>query len=175
MGVTKHPRCSQLILSRHIFPTHSSPTRSKRGTSATRRPQSAPSYARRTRSSSAPSRRPPYSTYGAAVGAAVTRSKEAYVHALNTLANTTASQTVSPGHYNRQYVSTGRPSPPRHTTPQEHAISRAAAKVMSSRVPVNNGRGFVPAGNSKSSFNVVAKGSKVARATTHFTAAVAAR
>jgi hypothetical protein len=119
---------------------------------------------------------PSSAVYGAAINAAVSRSRDAYVRALDKLANTTAAQALSPSHYNGKDLRAAHAAPPRHATPREHAISRAAARSMSARTPAAAGRnGFVPAGTAKSSFNVAAKGSKVARATTHFAAAVAAR
>jgi hypothetical protein len=119
---------------------------------------------------------PSSAVYGAAINAAVSRSRDAYVRALDKLANTTAAQALSPSHYNGKNLRAAHAAPPRHATPREHAISRAAARSMSARTPAAAGRsGFVPAGTAKSSFNVAAKGSKVARATTHFAAAVAAR
>ena len=147
-----------------------------------RRPHSAPLRAsRHVPLRPGPQKQPPPSSspsavYGAAINAAVSRSRDAYVRALDKLANTTATQALSPSHYNGTNLQAARAAPPRHATPREHAISRAAARSMSARMPAATGRGgFVPAGNAKSSFNVAAKGSKVARATTHFAAAVAAR
>ena len=58
------------------------------------------------------------------------------------------------------------------------AVSAAAAMALQVPKGENRGenRGFIPGGNTEGKeFNVVARGSKIARATTHFNAAVAAR
>jgi hypothetical protein len=88
-----------------------------------------------------------------------------------------------------------RPSSPYHTRPPvsymvldkhdsayNQAVSTAAAAVLAGMGGGGGGYlegsrvGFIPGGNTEGKeFNVIAKGSKIARATTHFNAAVAAR